>query len=285
MAEPDYMKMMTDLWAKGGEALSSGQQTMFKQFAEKMTSGAWPGPMFPWQAALSGDANLKEASDAFQKLIEAWGRLPSTVTQGAAGAGSRDRVTAELLQKIFDPREWLFATGVVDKSIQHLSEGPKLADWGQIEGKFLELTKAWTQVRTVTLQHGTHVLEAWTKAAGEFAAKLNEAGGKGVPVASRAELVATWVDIANRHLLDMQRSAPYLETQRKLLRASTDLRLVQQEIGDFYSEVFGIPTRAEIDDLSRTVAELRRAFRAGQRRAGRPPRRRKSNSRKPKDAP
>ena len=82
------------------------------------------------------------------------------------------------------------------------------------------------------------------------------------------EVLALWVETANTALLETQRSESYLKSQREILKASTDLRLAQQEIAAFYSEMFGYPTRAELDDVHRTVTELRRELRALQR-AGR----------------
>jgi hypothetical protein len=56
------------------------------------------------------------------------------------------------------------------------------------------------------------------------------------------------------------------------LRASTALRLAQQDLTDQYAEFFGLPTRPEIDDLTRTVADLRREIRAARRAAQKPAR-------------
>jgi polyhydroxyalkanoate synthase subunit PhaE len=78
-------------------------------------------------------------------------------------------------------------------------------------------------------------------------------------------VVALWVETANTTLLETQRSEPYLNSQREVLKASTDLRLAQQEMAAFYSEIFGYPTREEMDDVHRTVTELRRELRALQR--------------------
>ena len=47
-----------------------------------------------------------------------------------------------------------------------------------------------------------------------------------------------------------------------MLKASTDLRLAQRELAEYYSEMFGYPTRAELDDVHKTVTELRRELRA-----------------------
>ena len=81
-----------------------------------------------------------------------------------------------------------------------------------------------------------------------------------------------WVETANEVLLETQRSDAFLKTQRDLLKASTDLRLAQQELAEFYSEMFGYPTRTELDDVHKTVTELRRELRAFKResRAPRP---------------
>jgi polyhydroxyalkanoate synthase subunit PhaE len=261
MSEPDYTKFFADFWTNSGAAITAAQQAMIKEMAGKMVM---PGPMMmPLQAFSATNPNLQSAADAFQRLMVAWKDLPSAVT-GEDGKPA-DHITAALLQKIFDPREWLNATGFMDETARRLTEGPKFADFGHIEGKLVALTTAWAELRTASIEHQTHVLSAWTKAATEFAAKLNEAASKGKSLGSRSDLVAIWVEVANRHQLEMQTTPAFLENQLKLLRASTELRLAQQELADLYGEMFGLPTRAEIDDLARMVSELRRELRAGRR--------------------
>jgi hypothetical protein len=76
------------------------------------------------------------------------------------------------------------------------------------------------------------------------------------------ELTSRWIQIANDELIATQRTEAYLTSQRNLLKATTDLRLAQQELAAFYSEMFGVPTRAEIDDVHKTLTNLRREVRA-----------------------
>jgi polyhydroxyalkanoate synthase subunit PhaE len=261
MSEPDYTKFFADLWTNSGAAITAAQQAIMKELAGKMTM---PGPMMmPLQAFSATNPNLQSAADAFQKLMLAWKDLPSAVT--TEDGKPADRITAALLQKIFDPREWLNATGFMDETARRLAEGPKFADFGHIEGKLVALMTAWAELRAASIEHQTHVLGAWTKAATEFAAKLNEAASKGTSLGSRSDLVGIWVEIGNRHQLEMQTMPVFLENQLKLLRASTELRLAQQELADVYGEVFGLPTRVEMDDLARMVSELRRELRAARR--------------------
>ena len=263
MSEPDYTKFFADLWTNSGAAITAAQQAMIKDLAGKM---AIPGPMMlPFRAFSANNPNLQSTADAFQKLIVAWKDLPSAMS--SEDGKPADYLTAALLQRIFDPREWLKATGFMDETVQRLAEGPQFADFGHIEGKLVVLMTAWAQLRTASIEHQTHVLGAWTKAVTEFAAKLNEAASKGTSLGSRSDLVAIWVEIANRHQLEMQTMPVFLENQLKLLRASTDLRLAQQDLADLYGEVLGLPTRAEVDDLARMVSELRREVRASRRAA------------------
>jgi hypothetical protein len=109
------------------------------------------------------------------------------------------------------------------------------------------------------------MLQAWMQAAGAFAKMLNEKADRKETLSSWRDVLALWVDTANTTLLETQRSEKYLQSQREILKASTELRLAQQDLAAFYSEVFGYPTRAEIDDVHRTVTELRREVRAVQR--------------------
>jgi hypothetical protein len=50
-----------------------------------------------------------------------------------------------------------------------------------------------------------------------------------------------------------------------MIRASTELRMAQQELVKHFGRQFGFPTRTELDDVHRTVTELRREVRALQR--------------------
>jgi hypothetical protein len=109
------------------------------------------------------------------------------------------------------------------------------------------------------------MLEAWLQAAAKFAKDLNERAERKEALGSWREVLALWVETANTALLETQRSDAYLKSQREILKASTDLRLAQQEMAAFYSEMFGYPTREELDDVHRTVTELRRELRALQR--------------------
>ena len=262
MSETDYTKFLTDLWTKAGGTAAAAQEQMFKDMAQRM-GGAF---MFPLQAVTAGTADLGERGESLKKLMESSLKLSEALSPAKGQAGAADGITTELLQKIFDPREWLAATGYMDENVRRIAEGPKLADLGQIERKFMVLMNALSEVRAHSARHSYLVLEAWSKAANEFASKLNELIGKGGSLGTRADTVDVWVEIANRHLLETQRSPPFLETQRKLLRATSDLRLAQQDIGDFYNELLGMPTRAEIDDLSKSLAELKREVRADKQR-------------------
>jgi hypothetical protein len=71
-----------------------------------------------------------------------------------------------------------------------------------------------------------------------------------------------WTETANRVLLEMQRSEAFLEVQALMIRASTELRIAQHDLVEFYGERYGFPTRRELDDVHKTVTELRRELRA-----------------------
>jgi class III poly(R)-hydroxyalkanoic acid synthase PhaE subunit len=153
-----------------------------------------------------------------------------------------------------------------------MAEGPRLADLWNVERKFIAVLNAWVAMRRHSLEHNKVLLEAWIKAAGVFARTLNGRADQDKPLESWGEVLALWVETANEVLLETQRSEAFLSTQRDLVKASSELRLAQQDLAEFYSEMFGYPTRTELDDVHRTVTELRRELRAFKResRASRP---------------
>jgi class III poly(R)-hydroxyalkanoic acid synthase PhaE subunit len=208
---------------------------------------------------------MTKANEAFAKLWSSAIELSQTVTRNAQQGKKQDPLVTDLLGKVFDPRAWFSSMDGMDQALQRMAEGPRLADLWDTERKMLNVFNAWTALRQRSLEHNTVMLDAWLKAAGKFAKDLNETADRKEALGSWRELLALWVETANTALLETQRSDAYLKSQREILKASTDLRLAQQEIAAFYSEMFGYPTRAELDDVHRTVTELRRELRALQR--------------------
>ena len=179
---------------------------------------------------------------------------------------SSDPIVAAMLARILDPRGWTSATNEVDEALQRMAEGPRLADLWNVERQFAEVFNAWIRLRQRSFEHNKVMLDAWTRAAGAFAKRLNARIENGEPpLDSMRAFLTLWGETANEILLETQRTDAFLETQREVLKASTDLRLAQRTVAEFYSEMYGYPTRAELDDVHKSVTELRRELRAFKR--------------------
>src|SRR5215217_1961188 len=267
----EQMQSLADLWGKSGKAFVTAQQGLFSGMADTMAKAAGAGDKASFQAFAPDMQGFEAARQDFSKLWSSASDLSAALTKNLK-ADQANPLMAEMLAKIFDPRGWFSATNEVDQTLQRMAEGPQLADLWNTERKFMAVFNAWVAMRRHSLEHNKVVLEAWMKAAGAFATTLNERADKGEALESWREVLPLWVETANEVLLETQRSEAFLTTQRDLLKASTDLRLAQQDLAEFYSEMFGYPTRTELDDVHKTVTELRRELRAFKResRAPRP---------------
>src|SRR5215213_1702172 len=258
----EQMQSLADLWGKSGKAFVTAQQGLFSGMADMMAKAAGAGDQASFQAFAPDTQGFEAARQDFSKLWASASELSSALTQNLQGTDQANPLMAQMLAKIFDPRGWFSATNEVDQTLQRMAEGPQLADLWNTERKFMAVFNAWVAMRRHSLEHNKVVLEAWLRAAGAFAKTLNERADRSEALESSREVLALWVETANEALLETQRSEAFLTTQRDLLKASTDLRLAQQELAEFYSEMFGYPTRTELDDVHRTVTELRRELRA-----------------------
>ncbi len=287
MAEMDpfeSMRSLAEMWGRSGNAFLASQQGMFRDMAEKMRAASEGGAAA--QGAAADTAGFEAARRAFGELWSSATEVSANLSKAMQGSAPADPLAAEMLAKIFDPKAWFSGTNDLDEALQKMGEGPRLSDLWNVERKFLSVFNAWVALRRRTLENNTVTLDAWTRAAGAFAKELNRRAEKAEKLDSWREMLALWVETANTTLLETQRSEAFLKAQRESLKASTDLRLAQRELAEYYSEMFGYPTRAELDDVHKTVTELRRELRAlkRERPASAPalpkPRKRRSGKRK-----
>ena len=255
----ESMQALADLWGKGAQAMASAYPPEARAVADEMSKALGVGHMHDSEG-------LDEARRAFERSWSTAQELSSSLAKGLQsgdGSAQSDPVITAMLAKIFDPRGWMSATNEVDEALQRMAEGPRLADLWNVERQFAEVFRAWARLRQRSLEHNKVMLDAWTRAAGAFAKRLNERTERGEPPLDSVRAFLTlWGETANEILLETQRSDAFLQTQREVLKASTDLRLAQRKVAEFYSEMYGYPTRAELDDVHKTVTELRRELRA-----------------------
>ncbi|MCJ2087699.1 poly-beta-hydroxybutyrate polymerase subunit [Methylobacterium sp. E-005] len=211
-------------------------------------------------------ADLAGLATAQAKLTEAWTaatNLSQALTKSLQGGpDAPDPTAGAVLARIFDPQAWLGGSAEFDAALNRMSEGPQLADLWQTERRYAALFTAWTALRRAQSEHQAVMLDAWTRAAGTFAQEANARAESGESFASAREMMSRWIETANAVLLEVQRSDKFLASQRTVLRASTELRLAQQDVAAFLAEFYGQPTRAELDDVHKSLTELRREVRA-----------------------
>jgi polyhydroxyalkanoate synthase subunit PhaE len=265
-----YSKAVTDFWSAQGRALLQAQEQVGKVLAEGMQAAA--SGKIPTMPSMP-DALSAEATDlarAAQSVVKLWsaattacGKLATTIPSIPGGDG----ITEATFRKMVDPRGWTGAAGGLDEVLGRMVEGPRLADLWEIERRFAGVLQAWMNLRRRSLEHNALVLEAWLQAAQQFSEQFAAQDGKTLDAKAALTL---WTDTANRHLLETQRSEPFLQTQAALIRATTELRMAQHDLVEHFGKQYGFPTRTELDDVHRTLTELRRELRTMQREQRKP---------------
>ena len=155
----------------------------------------------------------------------------------------------------FSIREgWLSVTSEIDEALQRMAEGPRLSDLWNIERKFARRAQclgclAPAQPRA---QHGRprrldegrrRVRQAVERPRRGRASRRSSPCANCLRSGARPRTASSWRCSVRR--LSSRRSATFL-------KASTDLRLAQRYVAEFYSEMFGYPTRSELDDVHKT---------------------------------
>jgi hypothetical protein len=231
---------------------SENQKSLFEAWVQ----GKPPPFAFRGEAPPAGDAmnQAAQVSDLMRQSMEQWAEH----AKGAWGKGAG--FDAAAMQKFFDPAEWKRAGSHFDLGLEKLTEGPTYATLWDLDRKMLGLQKLWVERAKDVERYWEVVQGAWGKALERFMKAMNDT--KGEPIGSGRAMLDLWLATANKALLEMHRSEEFLEAQRRMTRSSTEYRLAEREIAEAFCEVHHIPTRSEVDELQRTVTELRRELRA-----------------------
>jgi hypothetical protein len=126
-------------------------------------------------------------------------------------------------------------------------------------------TREWLAYLAAVEQLKSVMAEAWLTAFRAFVERLagedRAARADGRPAPGWDRIEALWAVEMRETLNATYRGAAFLCASRDLLRAETDLRRGLRAQVEGVATALGLPTRAEIDDLSEAVDGLRRQMR------------------------
>lgn len=211
---------------------------------------------------------------AVAELWSSWltlgGSLGSAVVPTVGEPG---KVAGATLGRFLDPMSLALAGGnQIGDAIRGLTEGPRFADIGAMERRMARVLELWLAAQGAARAHEATVAGTWLEANNRFLAAFGEGFGSGGKPSSRPkEALKLWLDTANQTLLEAQRSPRFLETQGEVLRRGMEFLLAAREMFETFIEPTGLPTRPEIDEVHRTVQELKRRVRALEKAAQREP--------------
>ena len=250
----DGMEQPYELFSGMFKSWMEAQENAFQTFAAAASGpGAAVGTVAAGPPAPPSNLPLFTINEMWKASLERWVALMQQP--------SHDSLPEETLRKLFDPNQWAKAgQDPFHAAIEHLATGPTYADLWIFDKKLLRAQHLkLQQERDVGAYHAV-VRAAWKNAFDRFSREVNDADAK--PLTSWRALTDLWIKIANDALNETHRTPEFLEAQRAMTRSATEYRLQQREIVEGYCETHHIPTRTEVDEVQRTVYELRRQLRA-----------------------
>lgn len=253
----DPSRLFTELmsnWAKAQNEAWQAQSDLLRGAGAAFADAATTKP------AATGASPIDDAWTRSQEAFEAWKRFADTAMPGTAEGG----FGADMLAHLMDPGAWAnIGINELNQTIEHLAEGIQFADLWHKEREILGASREWLDLRRHSLRYRQIIIAAWMRAFETFSDRFaKDMAVDGTRLPDWKAMTGAWLDVANEELLKTQRSEEFLGAQRDLLRASIDFRTRQQRLVEEFCEANAMPTRSEVDDLHRTVTEMRRQLRA-----------------------
>ena len=180
-------------------------------------------------------------AESSSRMVEAW--------SGSIAPFMMSRVSEKTTGEVND----------LSAAIERMAQGPQLADVWDFDRKLALAFGAWIDLRARLASYNAVASAPWTEASRQFLeamskSKTESLGWRG--------MFAKWAEISNQELIKNQRTDAFLKAQKELLQAALQYRSRQNDVSDAISALFDLPTRRDLDEVTRQLTELRREVRA-----------------------
>lgn len=242
-------EQMLNIWQEGQNAFFQAQKEVADTFQKSLTEFGTPNatattnPMAAWQSFIKSWAPNWDASTMMG--------MPNQ--SNMFGSGS------EAYLAMLNAANWTqFAPEQLRVILESIAQGPQFADLATPQ---IDAAEAWRETldfQKAATDFSQVMQDAWAKTFKRFSEKHSL---EDLQSGNVQEALNVWLNAANAELMEVQRSAPFMSAQKRLLRASMEIKARQRDIAESWAEIYQLPTRTELDDLTKMVHELRRELR------------------------
>jgi hypothetical protein len=181
-------------------------------------------------------------------------------TFAAAMAGT----TKALPRDVHGAQAWSALPSMAEALLGRVDSAPTLAPLWDFDRKSAAASAAWWRLQEAQLKYRALLDSAWP-AVQKAAAQRQADAARQKKATSARETFEFWLDALNQVLLELMRTPDYLKAQRETLDAGLAFRETMATIAAELCEWLQLPAREDVDDLARSLTELRREVRALQR--------------------
>ena len=242
------MDQLFDIWEKGQEVFLKAQTEAIDTFNKSFENM----PNFSEQ--MKSDENFPAWDSFIKSWVPDWDS--NVFAEKTADMAANFTKTENAFLAMLEPANWTkFAPEQLRVILHSIAEGPKFADLSTPQYEAAETWRETLDYTQAATDMGKVMQNAWVKTLGRF----NESYSiEDLKAPNPEEAMNAWLSAANHELLETQRSPEFMDAQKRMIRSSTEIKARQKGLAESWSEMYQMPTRTEVDDLTKTVHELRR---------------------------
>ena len=224
-------------------------------------AGVAPAPELPFAAPIAGFLETYRASlEAFTKALQSGGNVrwtdPAAVSEWIKSLAAPVSVDGS------DP----IASHPLLAGLRHVYAGAADAvGWGLYSrlGKALaESSRAQSAANESQAKVWNAIGEIWTSAQSRFGETLRGMIERKESFTDMQAFLAAWTVALDEAAHQAMQSESGLALTAEVSRAAARVRVAQNHAVEVFSELYNIPTRAELDEAYRLIHELRKELRA-----------------------
>jgi class III poly(R)-hydroxyalkanoic acid synthase PhaE subunit len=185
-----------------------------------------------------------------QKLAQLWAEsLQQSRESGSGVVGGYAGGLIELSNLYWD---------MYEKTFGSVLQSPNLGYAREFNNKLLKGFDAGINFSKANFDYQIVLLDVWLKAFDELMRELASSEEKGETFQDWRQLLQVWSNVFDRVFAQTFRSEDALEVQGNFLNSAMTYRLYQQQLMEVFLKMYDLPTRSEVDEIHRSIYELRK---------------------------